>query len=96
MSGDGWGDFEDDARQGFLRIAADEIDEIGPGGVVSRILERVGVERPVYLSLDVDVLDPGLVGIFLNSFTYLFSSCLLWGFFLAYAVLGFFWCPRGY
>ena len=62
LSGDGWDDFEDDDRQGFLRIAADEIDEFGTAGVVERILERVGVERPVYLSFDIDVLDPGLVG----------------------------------
>ena len=82
LSGDGWGDFEDDDRQGFLRIAADEIDDFGPSGVVSRILERVGVERPVYLSFDIDVLDPGLVG------GALFSFGLFAVFFLFYYFIG--------
>lgn len=56
-----WDDYEDDERQGFLRISADDIDEIGTVGVVKAILERIGTELPVYLSLDIDVLDPGLV-----------------------------------
>ncbi|CAF9929506.1 MAG: hypothetical protein HETSPECPRED_007372 [Heterodermia speciosa] len=60
LSGDGWEDWEDDERQGFLRITADDIDDFGPSGVVERILERVGTEVPVYLSLDIDVLDPGI------------------------------------
>ena len=53
-------DWEDDDRQGWLRIAADEIDDFGTKGVVERILDRVGTERPVYLSVDIDVIDPGL------------------------------------
>ena len=64
LSGDDWEDWEDDERQGFLRITADDIDDFGPSGVVERILERVGTEVPVYLSLDIDVLDPGIVGFF--------------------------------
>lgn len=65
LSGDGWDDFADDERQGFLRIVADDVDEIGTSGIVSSILERIGTEVPVYLSLDIDVLDPGLVSIYL-------------------------------
>ena len=61
LSGNGWDDWEDDERQGFLRITADDIDDFGPSGVVERILGRVGTEVPVYLSLDIDVLDPGIV-----------------------------------
>lgn len=57
----GWDDYEDDERQGFLRISADDIDEIGTVGIVSAILERIGTDTPTYLSLDIDVLDPGLV-----------------------------------
>ena len=57
----GWEDYEDDERQGFLRISADDIDEIGTAGIVSAILERIGTDTPTYLSLDIDVLDPGLV-----------------------------------
>ena len=61
-------DYEDDERQGFLRIVADEIDEIGTKGVIDSILERVGTEVPVYLSLDIDVIDPGLVSVQLFRF----------------------------
>lgn len=57
----GWEDYEDDERQGFLRIAADDIDEIGTRGIIDLIMERVGKTVPVYLSVDIDVVDPGLV-----------------------------------
>ena len=57
----GWEDYEDDERQGFLRISADDIDEMGTAGIVRAILERIGTDTPTYLSLDIDVLDPGLV-----------------------------------
>ena len=60
LSGSDWADFEDDERQGFLRISADDIDDMGTKGVVDAILRRVGTERPVYLSVDIDVIDPGL------------------------------------
>lgn len=56
----GWEDYEDDERQGFLRISADDIDELGTKGIVDAILQRIGTETPTYLSLDIDVLDPGL------------------------------------
>lgn len=48
-------------EQGFLRIHADDIDDVGPLGIAAAILERVGLdpEQPVYLSVDIDVLDPG-------------------------------------
>ena len=60
LSGDGWDDYIDDDRQGFLRISSDDIDEMGTLGIVAAIMERVGTEVPVYLSLDIDVVDPGL------------------------------------
>lgn len=61
LSGDDWADYEDDERQGFLRINADDIDDVGgPKGVIKLILDRIGTEVPVYLSVDIDVLDPGL------------------------------------
>lgn len=60
LSGDDWADFEDDTSQGFLRISSDDIDELGTAGVISSILSRIGTETPVYLSVDIDVLDPGL------------------------------------
>ena len=43
-----------------MRISTDDIDDIGVKGIVNMILERVGTERPVYLSIDIDVIDPGL------------------------------------
>ncbi|KKK12668.1 hypothetical protein ARAM_006327 [Aspergillus rambellii] len=48
-------------EQGFMRIHADDIDELGgPMGVVDAIIRRIGLdpEQPVYLSVDIDVLDP--------------------------------------
>lgn len=49
-------------EQGFLRIHADDIDELGgPVGGVRRLIDRIGLDpdQPVYLSVDIDVLDPG-------------------------------------
>src|SRR5204863_1889826 len=42
---------------GFLRVEAREIDEIGTEGIIRKIWDRVG-DNPVYLSVDIDVLDP--------------------------------------
>ncbi|KAJ4367414.1 hypothetical protein N0V83_006996 [Neocucurbitaria cava] len=60
LSGDEPQDYEDDAQQGWIRIATDDIDEIGTKGVIETIMNRVGTEMPVYLSIDIDVIDPGL------------------------------------
>lgn len=60
LSGDGWDDYDDDDRQGFLRISSDDIDEMGTSGIISSILSHIGTTAPVYLSIDIDVLDPGL------------------------------------
>ncbi|KAI2630500.1 agmatinase [Xylaria nigripes] len=58
LSGTGFGDFEDDDKQGWIRFSADDIDDIGPGGIAQSILDTLGTEDPVYLSVDIDVLDP--------------------------------------
>lgn len=50
-------DLVDDRDLGFAMVPATEIDALGAGGVAERIRARVG-ERPVYLSIDIDVLDP--------------------------------------
>jgi agmatinase len=50
-------DLASDAALGFRTIHCREVDEIGVGGVVERIRARVG-DRPLYLSIDIDVLDP--------------------------------------
>jgi agmatinase len=60
LSGDDEADYEDDTEQGWVRIATDDIDEIGVKGVIRTIMERVGTEIPVYLSIDIDVIDPGM------------------------------------
>jgi agmatinase len=53
----GAADLRDDAGLGFTVVPAVEIEELGTRGVVERIRARVQ-ERPVYVSVDIDVLDP--------------------------------------
>ncbi|KAF9740586.1 hypothetical protein PMIN06_000311 [Paraphaeosphaeria minitans] len=60
LSGDDTADYDDDSQQGWIRIATDDIDEIGVQGIINSILDRVGTEIPVYLSIDIDVIDPGM------------------------------------
>lgn len=50
-------DLVDDRELGFQVVPSVEMDDLGAMGVVERIRDRVG-ERPVYLSVDIDVLDP--------------------------------------
>ncbi len=50
-------DLEADGKLGFQVLPATELEAIGTAGVIERITSRAG-ERPVYLSLDIDVLDP--------------------------------------
>jgi agmatinase len=50
-------DLADDASLGFHVVPSVEIDDLGARGVFDRIVERVA-DRPVYLSIDIDVLDP--------------------------------------
>lgn len=60
LSGDDAEDNVDDSQQGWIRIATDDIDDIGVKGIVESILQRVGTDKPVYLSIDIDVIDPGM------------------------------------
>jgi agmatinase len=50
-------DLVDDATMGFAVIRARDFDRLGADGVAARIRERVGFS-PVYISVDVDVIDP--------------------------------------
>lgn len=50
-------DLLDDADLGFTVVHCRDIDRIGVDGTIERILERVG-DHPVYVSIDIDVLDP--------------------------------------
>jgi agmatinase len=50
-------DLVDDAELGFQVVHGRELDDLGARGVVERLRDRVG-ERPLYVSVDIDVLDP--------------------------------------
>jgi agmatinase len=50
-------DLVEDGDLGFQIVHATEIDALGVAGVIQRMLARVG-DRPVYVSIDIDVLDP--------------------------------------
>ncbi len=50
-------DLDQDSELGFQVIAAPDLEHLGVTGTVERILQRVG-DRPVYVSVDIDVLDP--------------------------------------
>ncbi|MCE1179742.1 MAG: agmatinase [Micrococcales bacterium] len=50
-------DLLDDEELGFTIVHSRDIDRIGVAGAVERILQRVG-DHPVYVSIDIDVLDP--------------------------------------
>ncbi|KAK4560434.1 hypothetical protein LTR86_005630 [Recurvomyces mirabilis] len=53
-------DNEDDDAQGWVRIACDDIDDMGAAAVAKKIVDHVGTDTPVYLSIDIDVIDPGM------------------------------------
>ncbi|KAF9015732.1 arginase family-domain-containing protein [Cyathus striatus] len=55
----GLADLQNDANVGFQLISTDDIDDLGIPEVIKRIRKRIG-DAPVYLSLDIDVIDPGL------------------------------------
>jgi agmatinase len=50
-------DLTDDTALGFQVITAASLDTIGTAGVIEKIAKRVG-NKPVYVSIDVDVMDP--------------------------------------
>ena len=50
-------DLLDDEELGFTVVHCRDIDRIGVDGIVERVVERVG-DHPVYVSIDIDVLDP--------------------------------------
>jgi agmatinase len=50
-------DLLDDEVLGFQVVGAEETEDIGWRGVADRVRRRVG-DRPVYVSVDIDVLDP--------------------------------------
>lgn len=54
----GLSDYDNDGYCGFEIVEAREIDTIGTEGIIKRIRDRVGTTDPVYLSIDIDTLDP--------------------------------------
>ncbi|KAJ7272573.1 agmatinase [Mycena haematopus] len=50
-------DYDNDDESGFQRIEAREIDTIGTHGIIKKIRDTVG-DSPVYLSIDIDSIDP--------------------------------------
>jgi agmatinase len=50
-------DLTDDEELGFTIVHCRDIDDIGVSGILDRVLTRVG-DAPVYVSIDIDVLDP--------------------------------------
>jgi agmatinase len=50
-------DLTQDGELGFQVISAPDVDQLGVPGMVERIRQRAG-DRPVYVSVDIDVLDP--------------------------------------
>jgi agmatinase len=51
------GDLESARELGFAVVPCDQLRTLGPGGYGSLVRERIG-KRPVFVSFDVDVLDP--------------------------------------
>ncbi|KND87228.1 putative agmatinase 1 [Tolypocladium ophioglossoides CBS 100239] len=51
-------DYDNDGYCGFEIVEARAIDKIGTEGIIQKIIDRVGTKNPVYLSLDIDTLDP--------------------------------------
>lgn len=50
-------DYDNDDSAGFQRIEAREIDTLGTAGIIKKIRDTVG-DNPVYLSIDIDSIDP--------------------------------------
>jgi agmatinase len=51
------GDLRDDTALGFQVLPATDVERLGTPGIIDAIARRVG-DRPVYVSVDIDVLDP--------------------------------------
>ena len=51
------GDLRNDMRCGFEIVYARDLDHIGVKGIIAALKARVG-ESSVYISVDIDVLDP--------------------------------------
>ncbi|KAF6014141.1 hypothetical protein HII12_001467 [Brettanomyces bruxellensis] len=62
ISGVSWEDFDEDDDQGWLRFSADDVWVGGKQSldqIVASIKKRIPAHYPVYISVDVDCMDPG-------------------------------------
>jgi agmatinase len=50
-------DLEEDSGMGFAQVTTDDVAGLGVAAIAERVLARVG-DAPVYVSVDIDVLDP--------------------------------------
>ena len=50
-------DLTEDTGMGFAQVTTSDVDALGVAAVVRQVLARIG-EAPVYVSVDIDVLDP--------------------------------------
>jgi agmatinase len=50
-------DLQDDAQMGFAIVGATDVADLGVAAVVEGIRDRIG-DAPLYISVDIDVLDP--------------------------------------
>jgi agmatinase len=50
-------DLTDDTALGFQVLPATDVEQLGVAGMIEAVAARVG-DRPVYVSIDIDVLDP--------------------------------------
>ena len=53
----GPGDLAEDAELGYAIVTCPDVDRLGVPAVIDRMLQRLG-DGPVYVSVDIDVLDP--------------------------------------
>lgn len=51
-------DYDNDGYCGFEIVEAREKDTIGTEGIITKITDRVGITKPVSMSIDIDTLDP--------------------------------------
>lgn len=58
LSGVDWEDYEDDDDVGFHRIESDDIIRLGVQGLAEKIKQLLPKKQPLYISVDIDVLDP--------------------------------------
>lgn len=62
ISGVNWEDFDEDDDQGWLRFSADDVWIGGKQSldqIVATIKKRIAAHYPVYISVDIDCMDPG-------------------------------------